>query len=58
MSSDGHKEQYTNSFKKLKPEKIKESRKRNTYNLGVFLTQFQASLLSSASFGPVQHSLG
>lgn len=45
-------------FKKLNPGKIEKSRKKNTYNPGVFLMQFQASLLSSASFGPVQHSLG
>lgn len=45
-------------FKKLKLKRSKKNRKKNTYNPGVFLMQFQASLLSSASFGPVQHSLG
>lgn len=45
-------------FKKLNPGKIEKSRKKNTYNPGVFLRQFQASLLSSARCGPVQHSLG
>lgn len=48
-------------FKKLNSKKIEQKtakKKKNTYNPGVFLMQFQASLLSSASFGPVQHSLG